>query len=102
MEANLSSQDKIKLFFTKIQDLLQKQASLTTEKKGFTVTIEDLMQGEEAGISRATILITGANAYGYAKAERGVHRLVRISPFDSNKKRHTSFCSVDVIAEIQP
>ena len=50
--------------------------------------------------SKATILIKGENAYGYAKAERGVHRLVRISPFDSNKRRHTSFCAVDVVAEI--
>ena len=59
-----------------------------------------MTQGEEAGISSATIRIQGTNAYGYAKAERGVHRLVRISPFDSNARRHTSFCSVDVIAEL--
>jgi peptide chain release factor 2 len=56
--------------------------------------------GDTAGISKATILIKGENAYGYAKAERGVHRLVRISPFDANKRRHTSFCAVDVIAEV--
>jgi peptide chain release factor 2 len=56
--------------------------------------------GDTAGISKATILVKGENAYGYVKAERGVHRLVRISPFDSNKRRHTSFCAVDVIAEI--
>ena len=56
--------------------------------------------GEEVGISSATVRIEGLNAYGYAKAERGVHRLVRISPFDSNARRHTSFCSVDVIAEL--
>ena len=56
--------------------------------------------GEEAGICSATLRIEGLNAYGYAKAERGVHRLVRISPFDSNARRHTSFCSVDVIAEL--
>ena len=55
---------------------------------------------DQAGISKATILIKGENAYGYAKAERGVHRLVRISPFDANKRRHTSFCAVDVVAEI--
>ena len=57
--------------------------------------------GESAGIKSATLLITGENAYGFCKAERGVHRLVRISPFDSNKRRHTSFASVDVIAEIE-
>ena len=57
--------------------------------------------GEEAGVSRCSIRIDGLNAYGYAKAERGVHRLVRISPFDSNKRRHTSFCSVDVVAEVE-
>ena len=60
----------------------------------------DVQPGDQAGISKATILIKGENAYGYAKAERGVHRLVRISPFDSNKRRHTSFCAVDVVAEI--
>src|SRR6202023_1403909 len=53
-----------------------------------------------AGISKATMLLKGENAYGYANAERGVHRLVRISPFDSNKRRPTSFCAVDVVAEI--
>ena len=58
------------------------------------------LAGEEAGIKSATIKISGKNAYGYLKCERGVHRLVRISPFDSNKKRHTSFCSIDVVPEI--
>ena len=67
----------------------------------FEVELQDLQPGEEAGISRCSIRIDGLNAYGYAKAERGVHRLVRISPFDSNKRRHTSFCSVDVIAEVE-
>ena len=52
------------------------------------------LQGETAGIKSATLLVTGENAYGFCKAERGVHRLVRISPFDSNKRRHTSFASV--------
>lgn len=70
------------------------------EKRGFGVEVDDLQEGEEAGISRASLRIIGTNAYGYAKAERGVHRLVRISPFDSNKRRHTSFSAVDVIAEI--
>ena len=63
--------------------------------------VQDVQPGEEAGISRCSIRIEGLNAYGYAKAERGVHRLVRISPFDSNKRRHTSFCSIDVIAEME-
>ena len=71
------------------------------ERRSFGVDIQDIQPGEEAGISRATLLIAGENAYGYAKAERGVHRLVRISPFDSNRRRHTSFCAVDVIAEIE-
>ena len=62
--------------------------------------LQDVQAGDQAGISKATILIKGENAYGYAKAERGVHRLVRISPFDANKRRHTSFCAVDVIAEV--
>lgn len=71
------------------------------ERHGYQTEIQDLQAGEEAGISKASFRIIGPNAYGYSKAERGVHRLVRISPFDANKKRHTSFCSVDVIAEIE-
>jgi peptide chain release factor 2 len=71
------------------------------ESRGFTVEVQDLQAGDEAGLSRVTFLVQGENAYGFAKAERGVHRLVRISPFDSNKRRHTSFCSVDVIAELE-
>ena len=70
------------------------------EARGWRVDVSDVLPGETAGIKSATMVITGENAYGYAKAERGVHRLVRISPFDSNKRRHTSFASVDVIAEI--
>lgn len=70
------------------------------EKKGFGLQMVDLMQGEEAGVKSATFLVQGAFAYGYMKAENGVHRLVRISPFDSNKRRHTSFASVNVIAEV--
>jgi peptide chain release factor 2 len=61
----------------------------------------DIQSGDEAGIKSVTMLVSGEYAFGYLKAERGVHRLVRISPFDSNKRRHTSFASVDVIAEIQ-
>ena len=71
------------------------------ERRGYSVELEDVQDGEEAGISRVTFRVIGNNAYGYCKAERGVHRLVRISPFDSNKRRHTSFTSVDIIAEIE-
>ncbi len=71
------------------------------EERDWQVEISELLSGEVAGIKSATLLISGENAYGYCKAERGVHRLVRISPFDSNKRRHTSFASVDVIAEIE-
>ena len=71
------------------------------ERRGYTTEIEDIQAGEEAGMSKVTFRVCGSNAYGYCKAERGVHRLVRISPFDANKRRHTSFCSVDVIAEIE-
>jgi peptide chain release factor 2 len=71
------------------------------ERRGWEVDITDVLPGETAGIKSATLLITGENAYGFCKAERGVHRLVRISPFDANKRRHTSFASVDVIAEIE-
>src|SRR5580765_1222008 len=71
------------------------------ESRGWQVDVTDALPGESAGIKSATLMLTGENAYGYCKAERGVHRLVRISPFDSNKRRHTSFASVDVIAEIE-
>ncbi|QYM77894.1 peptide chain release factor 2 [Horticoccus luteus] len=81
-------------------DLLFRMYTRWAERRGFTIEVQDVQVGDQAGISKATILIKGENAYGYAKAERGVHRLVRISPFDSNQRRHTSFCAVDVIAEI--
>lgn len=70
------------------------------EQHGYSLQIVDLMQGEEAGIKSGTFIVQGGYAYGYLKAESGVHRLVRISPFDANKRRHTSFASVDVIAEV--
>jgi len=70
------------------------------ETRGFKADLVDIQSGDEAGIKSATLLVTGEYAYGYLKAERGVHRLVRISPFDSNKRRHTSFASVDVVAEL--
>ena len=82
-------------------DMLLRMYTRWAEQAGFTVEVQDIMPGEEAGISSATIRISGPNAFGYAKAERGVHRLVRISPFDSNARRHTSFSSVDVIAELE-
>jgi peptide chain release factor 2 len=70
------------------------------EAKGFQITVLDQLNGEEAGIKNVTALVKGDYTYGYLKSESGVHRLVRISPFDSNKRRHTSFASVDVIPEI--
>lgn len=70
------------------------------EKRGFKVEMVDELEGESAGIKNATFIVRGTNAYGYLKAERGVHRLVRISPFDANKRRHTSFASVEVSPEI--
>jgi peptide chain release factor 2 len=81
-------------------DMLFRMYNRWAERRGYTVEVQDVQVGDQAGISRATLLIKGENAYGYVKAERGVHRLVRISPFDANKRRHTSFCAVDVIAEI--
>ncbi len=71
------------------------------EEKKFSVQALDILDGEEAGIKNVTILVKGDFAYGYLKSEQGVHRLVRISPFDANKRRHTSFASVDVIPEIE-
>jgi peptide chain release factor 2 len=71
------------------------------EKRGFKVEVLDYLPGDEAGIKSVTLLIKGFNAYGYLKAEKGVHRLVRISPFDSSGRRHTSFVSCDVVPEIQ-
>lgn len=70
------------------------------ERRGYKVETMDLLPGDEAGIKSATISIVGENAYGYAKSEKGVHRLVRISPFDASGRRHTSFASVDVIPEV--
>ena len=82
-------------------DMLLRMYTRWAEQAGFKTEVLDIQPGEETGVSSATIRIEGANAFGYAKAERGVHRLVRISPFDSNARRHTSFSSVDVIAEIE-
>ena len=68
--------------------------------KGYSVEIYDRLAGEEAGIKSITFLVKGENAYGYLKCEKGVHRLVRISPFDANKRRHTSFASFEVTPEL--
>ena len=80
--------------------MLLRMYTLWAESKGYEITWIDQLHGEEAGIKSATLLVKGDYAYGYLKAESGVHRLVRISPFDSNKRRHTSFASVDVIPEV--
>src|SRR5215510_14177846 len=82
-------------------EMLSRMYQRWGEGRGWEVDITDALPGEGAGLKSVTMLISGEFAYGYAKAERGVHRLVRISPFDSNKRRHTSFSSVDVIAEIE-
>ncbi|MDD4698971.1 MAG: peptide chain release factor 2 [Oscillospiraceae bacterium] len=88
---------------TEAQDWVQmllRMYSRWCERHGFKVKILDFLDGEEAGIKSATILVEGINAYGYLKGENGVHRLVRISPFDSSGRRHTSFASLEVMPEI--
>lgn len=81
-------------------DMLFRMYSRYAQKKRYKVEILDYQAGEEAGVKSVTMLVKGPYAYGYLKAERGVHRLVRISPFDSNARRHTSFASCDVLPEI--
>lgn len=81
-------------------DMLYRMYTRYAQKMKFKIEILDYQSGDEAGIKSVTILIKGDYAYGYLKAERGVHRLVRISPFDSNSRRHTSFASCDVLPEI--
>ncbi len=80
--------------------MLLRMYSRWAESKGYQIVLIDQLAGEEAGTKNVTILIKGDFAYGYLKSESGVHRLVRISPFDSNKRRHTSFASIDVIPEV--
>lgn len=81
-------------------DMLLRMYQRWSERSGFKSQTIDIQTGEEVGIKSATFLVSGEYAYGYLNTERGVHRLVRISPFDSNKRRHTSFASVDVVPEI--
>lgn len=81
-------------------NMLYRMYTRWAERKGFAVETVDWQDGDEAGLRGATIKITGDYAYGYLKNERGVHRLVRISPFDAAGKRHTSFCSIDATPEI--
>lgn len=80
--------------------MLYRMYTLWCDKKGYKYEIIDEQKGEEAGIKNVTIIIYGINLYGYLKNEKGIHRLIRISPFDSNSRRHTSFASVDVIPYI--
>ena len=82
-------------------DMLLRMYQRWMERNGLAFEITDIQLGDEAGVKSATLRVTGENAYGYLQTERGVHRLVRISPFDSNKRRHTSFASVDAIPEIE-
>src|SRR5205085_663690 len=82
-------------------EMLSRMYQRWAENRGWEVEVMDALPGEGAGLKNITMLFKGENAYGFSRAERGVHRLVRISPFDSNKRRHTSFSSVDVIAEIE-
>ena len=82
-------------------DMLFRMYSMYAEKNGFKLSVLDVLEGDEAGIKNINFIITGENAYGYLKAEKGIHRLVRISPFDSNSRRHTSFASVEVMPELE-
>ncbi len=81
-------------------DILFRMYNRYCERQGFDVEVMDYQSGDEAGIKSVTLRISGSFAYGYLKAERGVHRLVRISPFDANKRRHTSFAALDVVPEV--
>ncbi len=81
-------------------EMLLRMYTRWADSRGYDVEVLDYQPGDEAGVKSVTMLVSGLNAYGYLKAEKGVHRLVRISPFDSSGRRHTSFTSVDVIPEI--
>ncbi len=82
-------------------EMLYRMYSMYAEKMGFKVKVIDVLEGEEAGIKNINFLVSGENAYGYLKCEKGIHRLVRISPFDANARRHTSFASVEVMPELE-
>lgn len=81
-------------------EMLFRMYSMYAEKRGYDINVIDELPGDEAGIKSITFLVSGENAYGYLKCEKGVHRLVRISPFDAGARRHTSFASVEVMPEI--
>ena len=81
-------------------DMLLRMYTRWCEKKGYKVQVVDLLEGDEAGIKSVTLKVKGEFAYGYLKAEKGIHRLVRISPFNANGKRQTSFASVEVLPEL--
>jgi len=80
-------------------EMLYRMYTRYAENKGYKVTVLDYQEGDEAGIKSVSILVEGDMAFGFLKAEKGVHRLVRVSPFDSSGRRHTSFCSLDVMPE---
>ncbi len=82
-------------------EMLLRMYTRWAERRGYGVKTLDILPGDEAGIKSVTLLIQGENVYGYLKSEKGVHRLVRISPFDSSGRRHTSFASADVMPEIE-
>ena len=82
-------------------EMLLRMYKQWANQHGYSADIIDILAGEEAGIKNVTFIAKGRNAYGYLRAERGVHRLVRISPFDASKRRHTSFASLDVIPELE-
>ncbi|MBI3602385.1 MAG: peptide chain release factor 2 [Candidatus Omnitrophica bacterium] len=82
-------------------NMLMRMYARFADEKGYACEIIDILPGDEAGIKNVTLRIAGDKAYGYLKSEKGVHRLVRISPFDANKRRHTSFASVELIPEIE-
>ncbi len=82
-------------------EMLLRMYTRWAERKGLEVELVDLLPGEEAGVKSATFIVRGHGAYGYLQAEKGVHRLIRISPFDTARRRHTSFASIDVIPEVE-
>ena len=82
-------------------DMLYRMYRRWCERKNYSIEVLDYQEGDEAGIKSVTILVKGKNAFGYLKNEKGVHRLVRLSPFDSNNRRHTSFASVEVTPDIK-